>query len=305
MDKKVYCFFCDKDVSYDKKNVENIYTVRGSDVCVKEEVFICSCCGNELVNANLNESFYLIYNEYLKLNGLSFEKLKEIRKFYNLSQELFASALNWSKKTVTRYENAMSLPQNQYISIYKSIENNKAEFLKILNSNRNKIDDKIYFKILDLIKLEIDIKTVNVFLYVLKDNYLTRTQIMKNLFAIDFESFKERGSSITNLKYAHGDYGPVIDKKDACLNFLIKHNYVEIVNNEEDYILFKPILECDNSLFSSEELNTMDKVLKKLRGKSSLELTNWSHSFKGWIDTKSGKQISYDYSKYFDLDKGW
>lgn len=180
-----------------------------------EEVLSCPLCGNELFDETLDNSLYNIYNEYLKLNNLSFPKLKEIRNYYNLSQELFAHALGWSKRTIIRYENAESLPQKQYLSIYKKIDNNKNEFINILKDNRKSLGNELYFKIYNLINTELDLKTINVFLYVLKNNFLTKTQIMKNLFSIDFQSYKETFKSITSLKYAHGTYGPIIDNKDA------------------------------------------------------------------------------------------
>ena len=139
----------------------------------------------------------------------------------------------------------------------------------------------------------------------MKDNYLTKTQIMKNLFSIDFLIFKEREKTVTSLKYAHGTYGPIIDNKDEFLNYLIRNNYLEIVNDEEDKILFKPIQECDLTLFSKEEIEIMDKVLKFLKGKSAKELTEWSHHFKGWIDTKDGEAIDFKYAKEFELTKNW
>ena len=68
------------------------------------------------------------------------------------------------------------------------------------------------------------------------------------------QSMKENNKPITSLRYAHGTYGPVIDNKDALLSFLIKQNYLEFVNDEEDKILFKPVQECDLSLFTKEEI---------------------------------------------------
>ncbi len=76
-------------------------------------------------------------------------------------------------------------------------------------------------------------------------------------------------------------------------------------NDEEDKILFKPIQECDLSLFTKEEITVMNKVLSQLKGKEAKKLTNWSHNFKGWTDTKNGELIDYKYAKYFELDKNW
>lgn len=305
MKDKVYCFNCNDEVKPNITKEENTYIVRGQKVKVKEEVFKCPYCNNEIINENLDESLYNIYNEYLKLYNLSFKKLKEIRNSYNLSQELFAKALGWSKKTIVRYENASSLPQKQYLLIYNKISDNETEFLNILKSNKSLIDNKTYYKIYNMLNNKLDLKTINVFLYALNNDFLTRTQIMKNIFSIDFEAQKELGSPITTLRYAHGLYGPVIDNKDEYLLFLIKNNYLELVNSEEDIMLFKPIEKCDISLFTKQELVIMDKVLTKLKGKSAKNLTDWSHKFKGYIDTKDGQIIDYKYASDFDLDKNW
>ena len=305
MEKKIYCFYCNKDVYPKYKKEKNTYTVHKHDVVVEEDICTCPYCDNELINETLDNSLNNIYNEYLKIYELSFEKLKEIRNSYNLSQELFAKALGWSKRTIVRYENAESLPQKQYLAVYKKISNNKSEFLNILKNNQSTIDNETYFKIYNAVNAELDLKTINTFLYVLKNNFLTKTQIMKNLFSIDFESIKELNKSITSLKYAHGTHGPIIDNKDNYLTLLIKQDYLEIVNDEEDRNLFKPTQECDLSLFTKEEIYVMDKVLLELKGKNAKKLTEWSHKFKGWIDTKDGELIDYKYAKYFELEKNW
>lgn len=305
MGKKIYCYTCNKDVDAIIETQNNSYTVRNKKIDVKENVIICPICHSELYDDTLNDNLYNIYNEYLKKYDLSFEKLKEIRNYYNLSQELFAKALGWSKRTVIRYENAESLPQLKYLLVYKQIENNKNEFINILENNRISIETKIYFKIYNLINAELDLKTINTFLYILENNYLSRTQIMKNLFSVDFQSYKERNAPVTSLEYAHGTYGPIIDNKDAYLDLMVKQNYLQIVNDENDIILFKPIQKCDFTLFNSDEIKIMNEVLKVLKDKTAVELSNWSHKFKGWIDTKNGEKIKFDYAKDFELNKNW
>lgn len=271
----------------------------------EERNFKCPNCGNELINDNLNESLYNIYNAYLNLYSLNFNKLKEIRKNYNLSQELFAKALGWSKRTIIRYENAESLPQRQSLLIYKKIENDKNAFLEILKSNKDSMNKNEYYKIYQLINVDIDLKTINVFLYVLHNNPLTRTQIMKNFFAIDFEAVKEINHPITSFKYAHGTYGPVINNQKTYLELLIHQNYLEFANDEDDKILFEPTQDCDLSLFTKEEINIMNKVLSQLKNKSATELTKWSHLFKGWNNTKAGEIIEFSHAKNFKLTDNW
>lgn len=305
MKKKVYCYCCNKNVGALLKKEKNKYVVHNESITVTEDILICPICNNELIDETLDNSLYNIYNEYLKKYDLSFEKFKNIRNSYNLSQELFGKALGWSKRTIIRYENADSLPQKKYLAIYKSIENNKSEFLNILNKNKMSLSNEEYSKIYNLVSIDLDLKTINTFLYVLKNNFLSKTQIMKNLFSIDFQYYKLKNSSITSLSYAHGTYGPIIDKKDDYLEFLLKNEYIEMVNNDEDIILFKPAKECDLSLFNKDEISIMNDVLKVLKGKNSSSLTEWSHKFKGWIKTKNGQKIDYMYAKDFELNSNW
>ena len=128
---------------------------------------------------------------------------------------------------------------------------------------------------------------------------------MKNFFAIDFEAVKETNHPITSFKYAHGIHGPIIDNQGAYLQFLIHQNYLKFANGEEDKILFEPAQECDLSLFTKEEIAIMDKVLSELKNKSATQLTVWSHSFKGWLNTKNGEIINYSYAKDFELTNNW
>ena len=80
-----------------------------------------------------------------------------------------------------------------------------------------------YYKILSILPFSKEYKTVNTILYLLKNNKLCETSLMKHLFAVDFYNCKENKEAITNLKYAHLPYGPVVDSRNALYNFLIKN----------------------------------------------------------------------------------
>ena len=301
MKKSMYCFNCDKDVEYEIVNEKREYTIHNKKIVVDENVIYCLTCHNELIDENLNTDLNNIYNEYLKIYDLSFDKFKEIRKSLNLSQELLTKALGWSKKTVVRYENKQSLPQIEYLYVYKKILNNKMEFLNILEERKERIDIKDYNNILSKVSLDIDLKTLNVFLYILKDNNLSITQIMKNLFAIDFYSYKETNDFITNLLYVHAPYGPIVNNRNYYIDILVKNGYINIIIDNNDNLLFKANKEYDINIFNAKEIEILNLVKRKLKNKTAKELTEWSHKFKGWIDTNDGKIIDYKYAKYLNL----
>lgn len=297
---KMYCFNCDKKVNIKQEKKTNQYIINGESFDVMEDIYICENCGNELISERLNDSLDNIYSKYLNINNLSLDDFKNIRLSLNLSQELFAKALNWSKKTITRYEKGWSYPQQEYLEVYKKLKNNKDEMIDILNNNRCILGDD-YYLILKKIKTTLDMKTINLFLFMLENNPLYETQIMKNLFAVDFYDQKENGHPISNLKYAHAPYGPVIDNRENILNFLLEHKYLKIIYNNDDKPQFVANQICDLKLFDGDELQVMAFIKNSLKGKTSQELSNWSHRFIGWKETKNGQIIDYKYADFLDL----
>lgn len=131
-----YCRECNKDVVPVIRCEENNYTYRNKEFTVIENIHYWPLCNTELLNANLDSSMYKIYDGYLKLFNLSFDKLKKIRTSLNHSQELMAKILSWSKKSIVRYENAESVPQGEYLNMYIALNENPYYIMKILKRER-------------------------------------------------------------------------------------------------------------------------------------------------------------------------
>lgn len=298
---KMYCFECDKDVIGEVKIEKTNHNIHGQNVLLDERVFTCPICGTEYDFDSYDAFVHDINVAYLNIFGLSFEKLKEIRKSLNLSQELFAEALGWSKKTITRYENAESLPQKEYLDTYISLLNNKDNIYNILKKNKNLSKEK-YYKILDRINVEIDYKSINVILYILNKVILNRTQLMKYLFASDFLNYKLFNKTISNFKYAHAPFGPIVNNQDALLNLLIKQDYIKLESSVDDSLmLFAPLQDADLSCFNEDEIKVIDKIIDEFKGMSAKDLSDWSHKFIGWSKTKDGEIIDFKYAKKLDI----
>lgn len=301
MKKKIYCFNCDNEVTYENKKKLTEYNIHGEKFNIEETYAICSKCGNVIEECNTNEDLENVYNAYLKKYDLNLNSFVNIRKNFNLSQELFAKALGWEKKTINRYENKQSFPQREYLNVYARLNKNDMEIYNIIVPRKEELGDD-YYKIINKIASKIDIKAINALLFLLNNNCLYKTQIMKNMFAIDFFSQKKNGHPITNLKYVHANYGPMIDDGDKFLSILIKNDYLDLTNNLDETFIFKTDKICDLSLFNDDEIQILKYVKKTLMGKSAKELTEWSHKFEGWCKTKPGKVIDYKYAKSLTFD---
>ena len=150
--------------------------------------------------------------------------------------------------------------------------------------------------------VEIDFKSINVILYILNKVKLNRTQLMKYLFAIDFLNYKLFNKSISEFKYAHATYGPIVNDQDALINLLIKQDYIKLESSFIDNsMLFVPLQKADLSNFSEQEINVLNKIINNFKGMSANELTDWSHAFIGWIKTKDGEIIDFKYAKELDI----
>lgn len=301
MERLEYCYECNKDVNPTIKTEKNKYTYRGKEFLVIEDIHYCPNCGNILINDNFDSDMYKIYNCYLNLFDLSFEKIKEIRTKLNLSQEVFSKILGWSKKSIVRYENNDSVPQGEYLNTYMILNENPYYIVKLLERQKNNFTEEEYYKILSILPFNKEYKTVNTILYLLKNNKLCETSLMKHLFAVDFYNYKKNKEAITNLKYAHLPHGPVVDNRNALYNFLIKNDYIKIEINDIS-TNFTTDKDFDKKLFTKEELNSLKTIKDKFKGYSASELSDWSHSFKGYINTKNGEMIDYKYAEYLDID---
>ncbi len=302
MERLEYCYSCDKDVKPIIKCEKNKYIYRGKEFMIVESVSYCPNCNSILLNDSLNDSMYNIYNGYLKLFNLSFERLKEIRTNLNLSQELFSKILGWSKKSIVRYENNDSIPQGEYLNTYMILNENPYYIVKLLERQKNNFSNDEYYKILNILPFNKIYKTINTVLCILNDNKLCETSLMKYLFAVDFYNYKKKGDPITNLKYAHLPYGPVVDKRSDLYNFMIKNNYIKIEFTETS-TNFIVCADYDKELFSKDELDSLNFVKNKLKGYTVNELSSWAHKFKGYKETKNGQIIDYKYAPYLDINE--
>ena len=186
--------------------------------------------------------------------------------------------------------------------MYISLNENPFYIIKLLERRKDDLENE-YYKILRKLPFYQEYKNVNTILYLLKDNEMFETNLMKNLFAVDFENYKDNGSTITNLKYAHMPFGPAVNNRYEIYNFLLKNNYIEIESMDGEYgTKFKSIFDFDSNLFTEEEINTLKLIKDKMKNKTAKKLSDWSHEFIGWRNTKNGEIISYKYANSFDIN---
>ena len=107
MKKSYYCYGCNGMTKTKIVEKDQTLNVKGKDITLRVQVRVCSVCGEEILDEELDEkTLKMFYKEYRNLENLLLpEEIKSIRQKYNLSQTSFAKLLGFGEKTINRYEN--------------------------------------------------------------------------------------------------------------------------------------------------------------------------------------------------------
>jgi len=331
-----YCAECLEDSEFTPVETKKVFDIRGESIEIMVTRFQCSCCGEIIPDPYLEEQYFAqAYSEYRQRKGLlQPDEMIGIREMYGLSQRQFAKLLGWGHATISRYENgALQSPShNAELVLLKNPENIK-ELLesnskqlngKEVNILENRIasllgskEDKVYRLIEDLFidtpnifngftvfNLDKAVQTIKYFAS--KDVRLFKVKLMKYLWYIDFVHFKRFSNSVNGIKYAALPLGPVPDKYDFFMGLI--ENETNHIQKEYEYVgmenpaeLYKPIGEPNLSLFSKEEIETLDYVYGLFKNDSSTSISEKSHLEKAWVETGIGHLISYEYANELSI----
>ncbi len=331
---KDYCPKCNKITLINIIKKEEVGDVKGQEIHSESNVPVCTICGEEVFIEKYEEkNLDNAYNVYREKNNILFvDEIKAIREQYGISQSDMAKALGWGAKTITRYENG-DIPNRSHNELFILIKR-PFNFRDIFNQNKLSLNDSERKRIESAINAQCDSeremkigilscflntphifngnqpfdynKLFNVVLYFTKSiDELFKTKLNKFLFYADFSSFKKQEQSITGLEYVHLPYGPVPNKYDIIIGLMIEdHILYEIEIEYPSGALgtyFKTKKKPNMKIFNDNEKKILKKVVKIMKNKSSKEISDLSHQEDGYLNTKTGELISYEYAKTIKL----
>ena len=155
--KKLFCVTCDEKREYTLKPVDITHEIKGEPITIKNvEIPYCSVCKNQLNDLDIEEGhFELALNQYRREKNLLMpEKIKGIRKKYDLSQRAFGRALGFAESTINRYELG-ALQDSTHNSILLLVKEPK-NFLLVATQNQDKLSEAELKHI--KIKVEVSLK---------------------------------------------------------------------------------------------------------------------------------------------------
>ena len=330
-----YCEKCGKEFETRIITKRESYDVCGETIEVDAQVLVCTECGEEFYSEELdNTTLVQAYNEYRRRHKLLLpEEIKKIREQYGLSQRSFAKLLNWGDKTICRYENGsiQDKAHNSLLLFLREPENMRTYLMEnevILNERQkgkllaivenleqneeyragrkffNHYFTKVPCEENGYRAFDYDKFCAMVLFFAHRSTELLKTKLMKLLNYSDMIFYKENGISISGVRYAHLPYGPVPENFDILLGTMaadhIAHIEVFYDNGYEKHQVI-PEEEIPEGILSENELEVLERIYNKFASFGSVDISNYSHKEKGYMETKQGEIISYEYAKDIEL----
>jgi len=325
---KGVCPGCEKISELEHIITTDELNVRGELIRVKAEYYKCKECGEEFEDpGSKDDPLDRAYREYRYKHGMvQPEEIREMRKHYSLTQKELSNLVGWGGATLSRYENGalQDDAHDRVLQLIKKPENMHRLILKkgsfLAEEKRNRLLEKLTSAVEEICsfpnifedrfgkyepsvesgynKLNLN-KLFNIIKFFTKDGVF-KSKLCKLIFYADFKHFKDYAVSITGVKYAHANHGPVPD------NF--EHYFATLIHDEKairvEEIDFKEYLgeryfsddDPDLNVFTEGELEVLLYVKKFFKDYTATQIREFSHDEKGYKETRVGDIISYEYA---------
>ena len=241
---KYKCDECGSTNTY-VKEYTNDYPVKNEIIRVTTKQRFCSKCNNLVYDSYLdNITLKEVFKKYNQSIGIDPERITNLRKQYNLSQEEFSKIIGCAKKTLISYEQGTSIPNDIYLVTIKTLLDNPdiiknmidANVLRYTKEELDYLNNKIFIPQSSNNEYtewngytDLSINKIKEMIILLSKNTILKTKLLKEMFYCDFLNYKNTAASITGLEYTKLTYGPVPSNYESILGYLIKSNYIDMI----------------------------------------------------------------------------
>lgn len=125
---------------------------------------------------------------------------------------------------------------------------------------------------------------------------LGRTKLMKLLYYLDFDHFEKFRTSVTGDVYRALPHGPVPDYAEAILSSMVESGLLAfefVPKGDWHQHRYRPAAPCDLSVFSKDELVTLEAVADTWRMATTTAIEDATHREAPWRMTEQRGRIPY------------
>lgn len=329
---KYLCGKCDFVEETIIENRVEFIPVKGENTEVNTNVRICSKCGEDIFDNELEDkNLTLAYDMYRRKHNILFpEQVKAIREKYSLTQQNLARVLGWGEVTLSRYENG-SLPEESHNNLLKLIQD-PFNMKKLLDENGSSLSQNAYKKVSQRLEEILLAKTPEKIMEIInfsnkknapgaltgyirfrpeilmemiiffagKQGGVLKTKLNKLLWYSDFYHFSKYTVSISGTTYIHLPFGPVPEQYELFLYSLMEEK--DLICEEKDFgngLIGENFVSqrgLKGEVFSQQTLELLEAIYELFRTYTSKSISEISHKEVGYIKTKMGEPISYEYA---------
>ncbi len=142
-------------------------------------------------------------------------------------------------------------------------------------------------------------KLKSIFSHMIQQVDTSKMFLNKMAFYVDFWNLKRLGKSITESTYVPLQYGPCPDNYHEILKEMIDEGLVTPIEGHR----FKVNIDPDMSDFTSDEMQTIDDVVKVAQTDKGKKLFDKSHKERGFKETPLYQPIHPDYAKDLKIEE--
>lgn len=290
--------------------------------------YVCEDTGEKFTTTEQDELlFNELYSQYRVNHSIPFpEEIKAVRQRYGLNYQQMTKILGFGTNQYAQYERGQIPSESNGKMLSAAM--NREFMLHLLEDSKAEFSDEEYNKVYQSvlsseIKPESEVQKRLIFrdirrsiyngfgilsvkkvsemakFFISQEGGIFPTKLNKEMFYADFLHYKLYGQSISGLQYQAIQYGPVPVHYDTVYDN-IDGIYKEIVVS---YNMEGTRLSCDNadsSVFSEQELQTLNTVLVMAKTMSTQDLIAKSHEEEAWQNHRDGNNL-IPYSEAFTL----
>ena len=297
---------------------------RGKTYHFLNHYYVCDESGEEFTDEETGTiNFAQVYNQYREENNIPYvNEIIKLREDCQMSKADMGRLLGFGENQYYRYElGEVPSPSNGRL-MRTLIDNREAlicaiEESSIKDSNKEKSlnalkrltlqerEEKMIYDMIFPVKRSLyngyAITSVNkvrqMVLFFLNNMAIGyKTVLNKLMFYADFLMYKNYGIGISGLSYSALPHGNVPNNYKVLYGVF---NEVDEVDDEKPF--FKPLCDCDLSVFSEKEVAILEFVAKKMGRLSCSVLSETNHKEDAWLKYKQDTKLLVPFSEAFSL----
>lgn len=297
--------------------VKEVHTVEEHEF--RKEIFqvhvryyLCEDTGEKFTTSEQDELlFNELYSQYRVCHGIPFpEEIKAMRQSYGLNYQQITKILGFGANQYAQYEKGQVPSESNGKMISAAM--NQQFMLHLLEDSKSEFSEEEYDKVYQSILLRRDrsesevqkqlifrnmrrsifngygVLCVNkvsemVKYFIYNEGGVFPTKLNKEMFYADFYHYKLHGQSISGLQYQAIKFGPVPVHYDTVYDNIdgIEKDVVVSHNMESTRLSCKSF---DLSIFTNQELQTLNIVLSTVQSMNTQDLIAKSHEEDAWLN---------------------